>query len=137
MPNLFHLSIPVRDLDEVRRFYVDTLGCKAGRVEADRIDLNFFGHHVVAQLSPEESAHVSAGVGRENYPLRHFGAIVPQAEFDRIRAALTAFGAKFVIRPETRHLGTPREQSCLFVLDPSGNGLEFKALADPQKVFSA
>jgi len=121
----------------VRRFYIDTLGCTAGRVAADRIDLNFFGHHIVAQLSPEEAGHRGELIGKEKYPLRHFGAIVPPAEFERIARALQAYGATFVIPPETRHRGTPREQSCLFVLDPSGNGLEFKSLVDPQKVFSA
>lgn len=135
MDTIFHLSFPVSDLDETRRFYGDLLGCKAGRVEPDRIDYNFFGHHIVAQLSPEEAAHRSVGVGKERYPLRHFGAIVSKPVFDRIARALENAGARFVIRPENRHAGTVREQSTLLVFDPFGNGLEFKSLARPENVF--
>lgn len=135
MSTIFHMSFPVDDLEKARHFYGDLLGCEQGRTEGDRIDFNFFGHHIVAQLSQEEAAHRSVGVGKEHYPLRHFGAIVPKEDFERIRRKLEESGAHFVIRPENRHAGTVREQSTMFVLDPCGNGLEFKSLADPQNVF--
>lgn len=136
MNTLFHVSFPVADLEQTRHFYTDVLGCEQCRTEPDRIDFNFFGHHIVAQLSQEEAAHRSVGVGPESYPLRHFGAIVPKEEFQKLARKLEAFGAHFVIPPEERHVGTPREQHTMLFLDPSGNGLEFKALAQPQKVFS-
>jgi extradiol dioxygenase family protein len=135
MSTIFHLSFPVADLERTRRFYEGVLGCTPGRAEPDRIDYNFFGHHIVAQVSPQEAAHESVGVGRERYPLRHFGAIVPRAEFERVARRLREAGARFVIEPEHRHAGTVREQQTLFVLDPFGNGVEFKALAEPQDVF--
>lgn len=135
MNTIFHLSFPVDDLEKARRFYGDLLGCGQGRTEPDRIDFNFFGHHIVAQLSKPEAAHRSVGVGKEQYPLRHFGAIVTKDDFERIRQKLEESGAHFVIRPENRHAGTVREQSTMFVLDPSGNGLEFKALGRPENVF--
>ncbi len=135
MSSIFHLSFPIDDLDKARHFYGEVLGCAQGRTEADRIDFNFFGHHIVAQLSPSEAAHRSATVGPERYPLRHFGAIVPQAEFDRIARKLQEIGAHFIIPPEHRHAGTVREQSTMLVIDPCGNGLEFKSLAVPDNVF--
>lgn len=133
--HIFHLSFPVDDLSKARRFYGELLGCAESRVEPDRIDFNFFGNHLVAQLSPEEASHRSATVGREAYPLRHFGVIVAKDEFDRIAQKLTAAQVKFVIPPENRHGGTVREQSTMFVIDPCGNGLEFKSLPEPWKVF--
>lgn len=135
MNTIFHLSFPIDDLDKARQFYGEVLGCEQGRTEADRIDFNFFGHHIVAQLSREEAAHRSVGVGKERYPLRHFGAIVPKADFERIAHRLQQAGAHFVIPPETRHVGTVREQSTMLVMDPCGNGLEFKSLAQPDNVF--
>ena len=39
----FHLALPVRDLEAARTFYVDLLGCSAGRESATWIDFNFFG----------------------------------------------------------------------------------------------
>lgn len=137
MSAIFHLSFPVSDLEATRHFYGDLLGCEQGRTQADRIDFNFFGHHIVAQLSVPEAAHVSVGVGPESYPLRHFGAIVPRETFQRIAQRLQAARAKFIIEPEARHVGTVREQQTMMVLDPSGNGLEFKSLAEPEKVFKA
>ena len=135
MDTIFHCSFPVKDLERTRRFYSEVLGCQQGRTEPDRIDFNFFGHHIVAQLSEKEASHRSEPVGKEQYPLRHFGVIVPKAEFDRLAEQLRAFGATFIIPPENRHAGTVREQSTMMVLDPSGNGLEFKALANPDNVF--
>ncbi len=132
---IFHLSFPVDDLAKARQFYGELLGCPESRVEADRIDFNFFGNHLVAQLSPEEATHQSATVGKEAYPLRHFGVIVAKDEFDRIAEKLIAAKAKFVIPPENRHAGTVREQSTMFVIDPCGNGLEFKSLPEPENVF--
>lgn len=134
---IFHFSFPVADLDATRRFYGELLGCAQGRTEADRIDYNFFGHHIVAQLSPEECAHRSVGVGPERYPLRHFGAIVSKAVFERLASRLQDAGTPFVIAPEVRHSGTVREQHTMLALDPFGNGLEFKSLARPEDVFKA
>jgi hypothetical protein len=134
---VFHCSFPVKDLDSTVAFYSGLLGCKAGRTEADRIDFDFFGHHIVAQVSAEESAHRSVGVGREQYPLRHFGVLVTKEQFTELAGRLQAAGVPFVIEPEIRHTGTVREQSTMFALDPSGNGVEFKSLADPANVFKA
>lgn len=137
MQTIFHLSFPVSDLEQTRHFYGDLLGCEQGRTEPDRLDFNFFGHHIVAQRSTQEAAHRSVGVGKEHYPLRHFGAIVAKDVFQRLAKTLTDAGATFIIAPEERHVGTVREQQTMMVLDPSGNGLEFKSLVEPHKVFKA
>ena len=42
----------------------------------------------------------------------------------------------FVIPPTVRYAGQPGEQATMFLLDPAGNALEFKALADPAKLFA-
>ena len=51
---------------------------------------------------------------------------------DRLQAA----GASFVIEPTIRFEGEPGEQATMFLLDPAGNALEFKAMADPAKLFA-
>jgi extradiol dioxygenase family protein len=71
-----HLSIPVSDIGKTVTFYQDLLGCKVTRTIEDRADIDFFGHHLVAQLSPVEAAHISVNIGKNPYPLRHFGVIV-------------------------------------------------------------
>ncbi len=42
----------------------------------------------------------------------------------------------FVIEPMIRFAGEPGEQATMFLLDPAGNALEFKAMADPGKLFA-
>ena len=43
-------------------------------------------------------------------------------------------GVSFLIPPHVRYEGKPNEQASLFVCDPSGNVLEFKAFADPERL---
>ncbi len=52
-----------------------------------------------------------------------------------ISQRLKTAGARFIIEPHIRFAGEPGEQATLFVLDPSGNALEFKAFKDPQQLF--
>jgi extradiol dioxygenase family protein len=39
---ILHLSLPVRDLDEARAFYVEVLGCAPGRVRDGWADVWFY-----------------------------------------------------------------------------------------------
>jgi extradiol dioxygenase family protein len=55
-----------------------------------------------------------------------------QAMADRLKAA----GVKFVIEPYIRFKGEVGEQATMFFLDPSGNAIEFKAMADPSRLFA-
>ena len=48
--DVFHLAIPVDDLDEAEAFYVGALGCKLARRYADRITIDFFGDQLVCHL---------------------------------------------------------------------------------------
>ena len=42
----------------------------------------------------------------------------------------------FLIQPYVRFKGQPGEQATMFLLDPSGNALEFKAFKDMNQVFA-
>ena len=42
----------------------------------------------------------------------------------------------FVIEPYVRFEGEPGEQATMFLLDPSGNALEFKAFQDMDQLFA-
>ncbi len=52
-----------------------------------------------------------------------------------VRRACAA-GVAFVIGPHTRFAGQVGEQSTMFLLDPAGNALEFKAFADLDQLFA-
>ncbi|WP_340646540.1 VOC family protein [Phenylobacterium sp.] len=133
----FHLAFPVRDLAEARAFYGGLLGCPEGRSSPDWIDFDFYGHQIVAHLSPDEVGHrATSAVDGEDVPVRHFGAILTLPQWEAMAARLKAAGTRFVIEPQVRFKGEPGEQATLFFLDPSGNALEFKAFADDAMVFA-
>lgn len=133
---MVHLSIPVRDIASTLVFYRDLLGCEATRILDDRVDIAFFGHHLVAQLSAQEAAHKSVCIGRNPYPLRHFGVIVTPEVYDGMLGRLRAAGVAFAMEPDRIFIGTPREQTVFLVFDPSGNAVEVKGMPDPDTVFS-
>jgi hypothetical protein len=68
--------------------------------------------------------------------VRHFGAILPMADWQRLAAKLKAAGTRFVIEPQTRFKGQVGEQATMFFLDPAGNALEFKAFGDLGQLFA-
>lgn len=134
---LFHLAFPVRDIAEARAFYGGLLGCPEGRSAPEWVDFDFHGHQIVAHLAPDECGHRrTSAVDGEQVPVRHFGAILPMAEWESLAARLQAGGTRFVIEPQIRFKGQVGEQATMFFLDPSGNALEFKSFADPSQVFA-
>ena len=136
-PPLFHLAFPVHDLAEARRFYGGLLGCAEGRSSTQWVDFNFYGHQVVAHLSPEEAGHRrTSAVDGDDVPVRHFGAILAMGEWESLAARLRSAGTRFVIEPHVRFKGQVGEQATMFFLDPSGNALEFKAFGDLSQVFA-
>ena len=134
---MIHLSIPIKDIASTVRFYRDILGCTVTRQQTDRLEIDFFGHHLVAQLSELEASHKSITIGRGNYPLRHFGVIVTPDVYDRMLSSLIAAKVDFAMAPDRIFIGTPREQSVFLVFDFSGNAVEVKGMPDSQQVFSA
>ncbi len=133
----FHLAFPVLDLAEARAFYGDLLGCREGRSAADWIDFDFFGHQIVAHLSPPTDANKGQNhVDGEQVPVRHFGVILSLPEWQEMAEKLREKGVKFLIEPTLRFRGQPGEQATMFFEDPSGNALEIKAFAADSMVFA-
>jgi hypothetical protein len=132
----FHLAFPVSSLAEARAFYGGLLGCPEGRSADDWVDFDFYGHQIVAHLAPAEAAAATNTVDGEDVPVRHFGLILTPAEWQALAARLQAAGTRFIIEPQTRFAGEVGEQATMFLTDPSGNALEFKAFADEAMIFA-
>jgi extradiol dioxygenase family protein len=75
-------------------------------------------------------------VDGHDVPVPHFGLILPMPDWRSLAERLRATGIKFVIEPYVRFKGEIGEQATMFFLDPSGNALEFKAFADPARIFA-
>ncbi|HEU4670253.1 MAG TPA: VOC family protein [Dyella sp.] len=133
----FHLAFPVTSLAKARTFYGDLLGCPEGRSSEEWVDFDFRGHQIVAHLAPEEVRAAAAhDVDGDAVPVRHFGLVLPMDEWQALAGRLRAAGVRFVIEPHVRFVGQPGEQATMFLLDPCGNALEFKAFADPSRLFA-
>ena len=133
----FHLAFPVTSLADARAFYGELLGCPEGRSSAHWVDFDFHGHQIVAHLAPDEVRAAAAhDVDGDAVPVRHFGLVLAMDDWQVLAERLRAAGTRFVIQPHVRFAGQPGEQATMFLLDPCGNALEFKAFADRAQLFA-
>ena len=128
--------MPVHDLAAARSFYGELLGCPEGRSAEHWVDFDLFGHQFVAHLSPTTTPRITNPVDGDEVPVPHFGVLLSPADWQALASRLRDAGTIFVIEPHTRFAGETGEQSTMFLLDPSGNALEFKAFADDSQVFA-
>ena len=121
----------------MRAFYGGVLGCPEGRSAETWVDFDLFGHQIVAHLDLRMPArlHPNAVDGRE-VPVPHFGVVLEWDHFDSLAERLREKGALFEIEPHVRFRGKPGEQATMFLLDPFGNAIEFKAFRDPKQLFA-
>ncbi|MEP2235456.1 MAG: VOC family protein [Alteripontixanthobacter sp.] len=131
----FHLAFPVDDLAAARAFYGQLIGCEEGRSSSQWIDFNFFGHQIVTHLSPGGGDRASNPVDGHDVPVPHFGVVLTMDAWRSLAGRLEAAGTAFIIEPTIRFAGEPGEQATMFLRDPSGNALEFKAMANPDNLF--
>jgi uncharacterized protein len=128
----------VKDLESTRDFYGRILGCREGRSTGTWVDFDFFGNQISAHNTGPVQQTTDAGlVENRKVPMPHFGAVLDWNLFDEIAERIRASGTRFVLEPTIRFEGKPGEQRTMFLLDPSGNALEFKAYRYPDGVFSA
>jgi uncharacterized protein len=132
----FHLAFPVTDLEAATRYYTQVLGCRVGRTSARWVDFDFHGHQITAHFVDGAAGTGSNEVDGDEVPVRHFGVVLTRADWDALAARLTGAGAQFLIAPRIRFRGEPGEQATMFVRDPSGNAIEFKAFADDSRIFA-
>ena len=128
----FHVAVQVRDIAEARRFYGGVLGCAEGRSAPEWVDFNLYGHQFVCHLNPalgprgRLTSHFNP-VDGHGVPVPHCGVVLEPADWQRLVERLQQHAIEWVIEPTTRFPDTPGEQSTLFILDPTGNALEFKS----------
>jgi extradiol dioxygenase family protein len=133
----FHLAVPVDDLAAARRIYGELLCSPEGRSAAHWVDFDLHGHQLVAHLAPDAVRRRATNpVDGEDVPVPHFGLVLPMADWEALAERLTGAGVEFVIEPGVRFAGEPGEQATMFLLDPAGNALEFKAMANPANLFA-
>ena len=137
--NPFHLAIPVDDLAAARHFYGDVFGCPEGRSSDHWVDFDFFDHQLVIhqqERTASQAAALTNPVDGHDVPVPHFGVVLEWDRWQALAERLSASGTRFVIEPGIRFEGKIGEQATMFLLDPAGNALEFKAFKDIGQLFA-
>ncbi|PYE31513.1 hypothetical protein DFP83_10913 [Idiomarina fontislapidosi] len=133
----FHLALPVKSLDNARRFYGHILGLEQGRSSDEWIDWNFFGHQFVTHVAPEIAGVKNhSGVDGHNVPVPHFGVVLLREDWDEVARKIAESDIEFVIEPYIRFQGKPGEQGTMFFYDYCGNALEFKTFKNDDDIFA-
>lgn len=129
--HLFHLAIPVFDLEEARGFYVTQLGCKLARSYPDRITLDFFGDQVVCHLTEPQANPIPLSL----YP-RHFGVTFRRRkDFELLYELAQMRKIRFFRDMSTRFEGTAEVHRSFVLQDPFDNLLEFKHYRDVRMAY--
>lgn len=129
--HLFHLAIPVSNLEQAREFYVTVLGCKLARTYPDRVTLDFFGDQVVCHLTEPEPRSRPLSL----YP-RHFGVTFrKRKEFDLLYDLAQLRKIPFFRDMSIRFGGMAEEHRTFVLQDPFDNLIEFKHYVDPRMAY--
>ena len=83
----------------------------------------------------QDNAHTNAVDGHD-VPVPHFGVVLGWDDWEALAKRLRERGTEFVIEPYVRFQGQVGEQATMFLLDPCGNALEFKAFKDMGQLFA-
>lgn len=134
----FHIAVQVRDIAEARKFYGSVIGCAEGRSSDTWVDFSFFGHQYVCHLNPSLGSRgrieaCFSPVDGHGVPVPHYGVVLNMPQWQSMANRLKEQNVDFVVEPYVRFEGQPGEQATMFLLDPTGNALEFKAFQDIEK----
>jgi extradiol dioxygenase family protein len=129
---IFHLAIPIKDVEVAKEFYAQGLGCQIGRANSLAVIFNFFGHQLVAHLTHQEIPP-QQGI----YP-RHFGLVFQQeSDWLTLWERVQEKGLAIYQPARVRFPDQLTEHSTFFLVDPFENLLEFKYYHHPEAIFGA
>jgi extradiol dioxygenase family protein len=138
MSNIFHYAFKVKDLASTRDFYIKILGCTEGRSTDSWVDFDLYGNQLSAHVGVvDKKLDYCGNVDGVSVPIPHFGCVLKSVEFSELSERLEKEKINFIIEPQVRYEGKSGQQKIMFVLDYSGNPLEFKSFEDNSELFKA
>ena len=137
MSRPFHFAFKVKDLSSTRQFYMDVVGCQEGRSTETWVDFDLYGNQLSAHIGTMEPLDYCGLVDGIKVPIPHYGCVLDSTQFTELQGRLEKAGIEFLVKPQERYVGQTGQQRTMFVLDYSGNPLEFKSMANDDELFSA
>ena len=136
MENLFHLSLPCKNLIETKMFYVDTLGAALGRFENNWLDIDLFRHQVTfTKAGNFDFTNPSYKFEGKILSSFHFGIILEKDAWDKVYYKLKIQDLDITTHA-TFLKNKPGEHESFFVKDPNGYMIEFKCFKNPKDIFN-
>lgn len=111
-------AIRVHDLALARAFYGELLGCREASPAGQALSFDFFGTRLA--VWPE-------GAGAPEPAARALDVCLALPQWRNLAQRLMAAGTRFEVPPHCEHEGRADERWTMFIRDPSGNALSFKA----------
>ena len=122
-----HVVLRVVDVDAMRAFYCNVLGCTLERVQEKIGLVQLRAGRSIVDLVPVASELGRAGgaaPGREGRNMDHFCLRVDPFDDAAIRAHLQAYGIE--AGPTGQRFGAEGQGPSIYLTDPEGNGVELK-----------
>lgn len=135
MESRFHLSLPCSSVETTKKFYVNTLGAKAGRSAQNWVDINLAGHQITftkaGKFNFNNPNYVFEG---KILPSFHYGVIVSEEDFKKIYQKLKDQDLELVTKATFLEDKTGEHKS-FFIQDPNDYMIEFKCFKQKDGVF--
>jgi len=112
------------------------LGCEEGRSTESWVDFSLYGNQLSAHIGIiDKELDYCGTVDGVSVPIPHFGCLLTSLQFSELSEKLEEARIKFIVKPQVRYKGKSGQQQTMFVLDYSGNPIEFKSLEDNSELF--
>ncbi|MFC2109386.1 VOC family protein [Bacteroidota bacterium] len=130
----FHISLPCTNIEETKKFYVETLGAELGRSANNWIDINLYENQLTFNNSGKfKFKYPNYTFEKEILPSFHFGVILEEELWKELYDKLKTF--KMISKTDFL-TGKTGEHSSIFIKDPNGYVIEFKTFKKENAVFS-
>ena len=135
MKTMFHLSLPCRDVEETKTFYLNSLQADLGRNTNNWVDINLFGNQITFTNSGDFNFEFNNYRLEDNIlPSFHFGVIVDIDKFDELYSSLLKKEENESIK-NTFMKDKIGEHLSFLVKDPNGYMIEFKCFKNQDEIF--
>lgn len=132
---MFHLSLPCKDIEKTKAFYIDVLGAQLGRHSENWIDINLYENQITFTKTGDfKFDFKNYRFGKEILPSFHFGVIVDAELWGSMYSKLFKMDLQMTSKVTflSEKVG---EHLSFFVKDPNGYMLEFKCFKRAYEVF--